>query len=91
MRGIPLTGMVGALFMGDGDVISEAGGIIFDDAGASNYGRNAEPTSEVGCWLSAHFVHAVPGVAVTSAVSVVSEDGLLAVPLLCAVSVREEG
>lgn len=39
----PRAGLVGPLFVGEGDLVTEAGGIIFADAAAANYGRGREP------------------------------------------------
>lgn len=36
----PNAGMVGPLYIGEGNLITEAGGIVFRDANAANYGRS---------------------------------------------------
>lgn len=35
----PKAGMVGPLFLGRNNIVQEAGGIVFNDASAANYGR----------------------------------------------------
>ena len=40
IRTIPSVGMAGPLFIGTGHAVTEAGGLVFDDAAAANYGRN---------------------------------------------------
>jgi hypothetical protein len=43
----PRAGLVGPMFMGDNDVITEAGGLVFNDASAANYARGREPHYDV--------------------------------------------
>ena len=42
-------GIVGPLMLGDKNLITEAGGVVWKDASAANYGRGMTPTQhEVG-------------------------------------------
>lgn len=55
VRHIPSVGIAGPLFIGDGNVVAEAGGLVFSDAGAANYGRNMELGKDVSS--STGFIH----------------------------------
>lgn len=54
----PNAGIVGPMFMGTNDLITEAGGLIFSDAGAANYARGREPFHEIYFMHKADYISA---------------------------------
>ena len=54
----PKAGIVGPMFLGDNDLITEAGGLIFNDAGAANYARGREPYHEIYFMRKADYISA---------------------------------
>ena len=54
----PRAGLVGPMFVGQGDLVTEAGGIIFGDGSAANYGRGREPHHSLYFMHKADYVSA---------------------------------
>ena len=54
----PNAGMVGPMFMGKGDLISEAGGLIFSDGSAWHFATGKEPYFEMYYMRRADYISA---------------------------------